>query len=262
MIPLNFHFEPPALTLLFRGMIGTLLNVAGIFIGGVIGLARKKALPAQVESFFRVALAAFTVFSGLRLTWMSLNGSAGHVLKQLLIAILAMMLGKLIGHLLRLQKLSNHLGQIAREHISNASPGSPTRASDGFKTCAALFCAAPLGILGAIQDGFSGYFYPLAIKGVMEALATLGFISLFGWGVMLAALPVLAFQGSITLICAQFLKPFLQTHGPAGLMDSVNVVGGLLVFSVALVILGLKRIELADYLPSLVIAPLITWVWR
>ncbi|HYV28195.1 MAG TPA: DUF554 family protein [Candidatus Eisenbacteria bacterium] len=243
-------------------MIGTIVNVAGITAGGVIGLTRKKPLPPQTESFFKAALGAFTVFYGLRLTWMSLNGSGLHVLKQLLIAILAMMLGKLIGHLLGLQKLSNQLGQIARESIVHANPASPTRASEGFKTCTALFCAAPLGILGAIQDGLSGYFYPLAIKGVMEALATLGFISLFGWSVMLAALPVLAFQGTITLLCAQFLKPYLQTHGPIGMIDSINAVGGLLVFSVALVILGLKRIELADYLPGLVIAPLITWVWH
>lgn len=242
-------------------MIGTLLNVTGILIGGAIGLARKKPLSTQTESFFKTGLAAFTVVYGLRLTWMSLNGPLPHALKQLLIAVLAMMVGKLIGHLLRLQKLSNHLGRIARDHISHASPKSPTRASDGFKTCAVLFCAAPLGILGSVQDGLSGYFYPLAIKGVMEALATLGFISLFGWAVILAALPVLAFQGSITLLCSQLLKPFLQTHGPAGLIDSINATGGLLVFSVALVILGLRRIELADYLPSLAITPVITLLW-
>ena len=243
-------------------MIGTILNVAGILTGGVIGLARRKPLSAQTESFFKVGLAAFTVFYGLRLTWMSLNGPLPHVLKQLLIAVLAMMVGKLIGHLLRLQKLSNYLGRIARDHINHASPNSPARMSDGFKTCTALFCAAPLGILGAVQDGLSGYFYPLAIKGVMEALATLGFISLFGWAVMLSALPVLAFQGSITLLCSQLLKPFLQAHGSPGVIDSINATGGLLVFSVALVILGLRRIELADYLPSLAIAPVITCLWR
>ena len=243
-------------------MIGTILNVSGILIGGAIGLARKKPLPAQTESFFKVALSVLTIFYGLRLTWTSLNGNFPHVLKQLLIAILAMMLGKLLGRLLRLQKLSNHLGQIAREHLTQATPTSLTRGSDGFKTCTALFCAAPLGILGAVQDGLSGYFYPLAIKGLMEGLATLGFISLFGWGVILAALPVLAFQGTITLLCVQFLKPFLESHAPLGLVDSINATGGLLVFSVALVILGLKKIELADYLPSLAIAPLITWFWR
>jgi len=243
-------------------MIGTILNVAGILVGGTIGLLRKKSLPQQTEAFFKVALGAFTVFYGLRLTWISLNGPLPKILKQLLIAVVAMMLGKIAGRLLRLQKLSNHLGRAARERITQTTPGTPARASEGFKTCAALFCAAPLGILGAVQDGLSGYFYPLAVKGVMEALATLGFVSLFGWAVMLAALPVLALQGTITLLCGQFLEPFLQTHGPAGLIDSINATGGLLVFSVALVILGIKKIELADYLPSLAIAPLITWLFR
>jgi len=70
---------------------------------------------------------------------------------------------------------------------------------------------------------------------------------------------VLAFQGTITLLCVQFLQPFLQAHH---LVDSVNAAGGLMVFSVALVILELKKIELADYLPSLAFAPLLAWVWR
>jgi uncharacterized membrane protein YqgA involved in biofilm formation len=169
------------------------------------------------------------------------------------------MLGKLIGRLLHLQKVSNHLGRIARQKIMAAKPKDSRRASEGFQTCALLFCAAPLAILGAVQDGLSGYFYPLVVKAVIEALATMGFVPVFGWGVMLAALPVLAFQGSITLGCAYFLEPFLSAQG---LVAPVNAVGGLLVFSVALVILDLKKIELADYLPSLVVAPLITWVWR
>jgi len=68
-------------------------------------------------------------------------------------------------------------------------------------------------------------------------------------------LPVLAVQGTITL-AARLLEPFLAAHG---LIDSVDGVGGLLVFSVALVMLGLKRIALTDYLPSLLFAPLMTW---
>ena len=240
-------------------MIGTALNVAGILIGGVAGLARRKPLSPAHESFFKVALGAFTVFYGLRLTWMSLNGSFLQILKQLLIAVLALMLGKMAGRLLRLQKMSNRLGRDARERIAAAKPADPRRLSEGFKTCAALFCAAPLAILGPVQDGLSGYYYPLAVKAVIDGLATMGFVSLFGWGVMLAALPVLAFQGTITLVCAQFLKPLLETHS---LVDPVNATGGLLVFCVALVILELKRIELADYLPSLAFAPLLAWVLR
>jgi uncharacterized protein len=240
-------------------MIGTALNVAGILIGGLAGLARRKPLSPANGSFFKVGLGVFTVFYGLRLTWISLNGTSLQVLKQLLIAVFALMLGRVTGRLLRLQKMSNSLGRLARDRIAANKPGDPSQWSEGFKTCAALFCAAPLAILGSVQDGLSGYYYPLAVKAVMDGLATMGFVLLFRWGVLIAALPVLVFQGTITLLCAQFLKPFLEAHS---LVDSVNAAGGLLVFSVALVILELKKIELADYLPSLLFAPLLAWACR
>jgi uncharacterized membrane protein YqgA involved in biofilm formation len=243
-------------------VIGTILNVAGILIGGVAGVARGKPLSVKTESWLKVTLGALTVFYGLRLTWISLNGPVLHLLKQLLIAVLAMMLGKLTGHLLRLQRLSNRLGRGAKERIAAAKPGAANRVSEGFKTAAVLFCAAPLGWLGSVQDGLSNYPYPLGIKTVMDGLTTYGFVSVFGWSVILAGLPVLAFQGTITLLCQGVLVPFLQAHGSSALVDSINAVGGLLVFCVALVILGLKRIELADYLPSLAFAPLLTWLWK
>jgi len=242
-------------------MIGTILNVAGILVGGLVGLTRRKPLSAASESYFKVLLGAFTVFYGLRLTWVSLSGSFFEILKQFVILILALSLGKLAGRCLHLQKMSNRLGQRARESISSARPDDPERFNNGFRTCAGLFCAAPLGILGSVQEGLSlsEYFYPLAIKGVMDGLATIGFVSLFGRGVLLSGLPVLAIQGTITLLVARVLEPILSLHN---LVSSVNAVGGLLVFCVALVMLGLKRIELADYLPSLVVAPFLTLWWR
>jgi uncharacterized protein len=235
-------------------LIGTLLNVAGILIGGIVGLVRRKPLSVAQESWFKIAIGAFTVFYGLRLTWSSLGGSIGQIIKQLIITVVALMLGKITGRLLHFQKASNRLGQTAKEMITAASTGRPQTA-DGFKTCGLLYCAAPLGMLGAVADGLSGYFYPLAVKGVIDGLATLGFIRMFGWSVLLAAVPVLAFQGTITLGCAQLAQKFIQY--PAILL-SVNSVAGLLVFAVALVILQLKKIELADYLPSLLFAPLLT----
>jgi uncharacterized protein len=240
-------------------MIGTLINVGGILAGGIWGLLSKKPLSASNERLFKVLLGAFAVFYGLRLTWISLQGSLWQCLMQLLIGIGALMVGKLVGQLFRLQKRSNQLGQFARERITEATSGNPAKTSDGFKVCAALFCAAPLGILGSVQDGLSGYAYPLCVKAAMETLAARSFVSVFGWSVMLAALPVLALQGTITLVCAELLRPMLSAHG---LINSINVVGGLLVFSVALVILELKKIELADYLPSLIVAPLITWLLK
>lgn len=240
-------------------MIGTVLNVAGIVVGGMVGLTRREPLAVTTDSFFKVMLGVFTVFYGLRLVWVSVSGTVFQVLGQLGVMLLALMLGRLMGRLLRLQELSNRLGRSARVRIEQASPENPDRLSEGFKTCTALFCAAPLGILGAVQDGLSDYFFPLAVKGVMEGLAVFGFVGLFGWGVMLSALPLLALQGTVTLVCAHALKPYLTAQE---LIDPVNAVGGMLVFSVALVILGLKKISLADYLPSLVAAPLLTALLR
>lgn len=240
-------------------MIGTLLNVAGIVLGGVTGLVRKTPLSLSRQFFFKTALGAFTVYYGLHLTWISVNGPFLQILKQLAVVVVSLALGKLIGHLLRLQKMSNRLGQFARERMAAAKPGAPDGFSDGFNVCAVLFCAAPLGILGAIQDGLSGYFYPLAVKAVMDGLAVMSFVAMFGWGVMLSAVPVLVFQGTITLLCARFAQPFLQAHG---LLDGVNATGGMLMFCVALLIFELRRIEVTDYLPSLALAPLLTYWFR
>ncbi len=241
-------------------MVGTVLNVAGILIGGVVGLVRRKPLSAGNESFFKVALGVFTVWFGLRLTWLSAKvtwqspaGSFVLVLKLLLVIVVALMVGKLTGHFLRLQKLSNKLGRDARELMSGAGGFSA-----GVKACSALFCAAPLGIIGAVVEGLQPYFGPLAIKAVMDGLATMGFVKMFGWSPMLSALPVLALQGSIWLVCHYFALPFLAAHG---LVQAVNGTAGLLIFSVALVILGLKKLELADYLPSLILAPLLGWLF-
>ena len=239
-------------------MIGTVLNAAGILLGGATGLLRPKPLSPATESFWKVGLGAFTVFYGLRLTWLSLNGPLPQILKQLIIVILALSLGRWTGWLLRLQKFSNRLGQTARDRINAATPDSPKSANDGFKICAVLFCASPLGIVGAVEDGLGAYYYPLAVKAVMDGLAAMGLARLFGWSVALAALPVLAFQGTITL-CAERVGQSLHQHG---LIEAVNATAGLVIFSVALVILQLKKVALADYLPSLIYAAVIKWLWR
>lgn len=237
-------------------MTGTFLNVAGILIGCVTGLAKKTPLSAANQNFFKVMLGVLTIVCGLRLIWVSLNGTFLHILKEIGIVLISLAMGRLTGRLLRMQNLSNRLGQFARKQMSSATPLDRHRFNEGFNVCAALFCAGPLGILGAIQDGLSGYFYPLAIKAAIDGLAAMSFVLMFGWSIMLSALPVMAFQGTITLLCARFAQPFLATHG---LIDSVNVTGGFLIFSVALLMFEVRRVPVISYLPSLVFAPLISW---
>ncbi|MCL4785795.1 MAG: DUF554 family protein [Verrucomicrobia bacterium] len=241
------------------------MNAAGIVVGGVVGLMRTTPLSAQSQAFFKTALGVFTIFYGLRLTWLSINGPFATVVKQITIALIAVVVGRLLGRLLRFQRASNHLGQYARRLIESTKPNDPHRFSNGMNACAILFCASPLGILGAVHDGLPvepggmGYFYLLAVKAVMDGLAMLGFVALFGAGGMLAALPVFVFQGTITLACNFYAEPVLRAHG---LLDSVNAVGGLVICTVGLIIFEIKKVELADYLPSLAVAPLITWLWK
>ena len=238
-------------------MFGAILNAAGILIGGIIGLWRPAALTPKRERLIQVLLGVFTVYYGLRLAVMSLHPPFTHILKQLGIVILSLMAGRLLGGWLRLQKASNRIGQRAREVFTEYSQKEGPPAA-GFKMCAALYCAAPLGILGAIVDGLSGYFYLLLIKGVMDGLATMGLARVFRWGPILSAVPVLALQGSVTLLG----KMAGQWLGPGEPLDDLNAVAGLLIFAVALVILQIKRIALADYLPSVVLAPAFGFLFR
>jgi uncharacterized membrane protein YqgA involved in biofilm formation len=121
-----------------------------------------------------------------------------------------------------------------------------------------LSCANPLAIFASAQEGLIGFAPMFVVKAVMDGLAAMAFVSVFGWGVMLSAIPVVAYQGTIFLLLRAG-EPFLKSHG---LVDSILATNGLLIFCVALIILNLKKVELADYLPSLAIAPLITWLWK
>lgn len=250
---------------MIEATLGAVLNAAGILIGGIIGLMRPRPLSAQTQAFFKVLLGVLTVYFGLRLTWLSVGGTFGQVIKQLVIACLAIILGNLIGKLMRLQKLSNQLGQHAKKLIETNRPNDPQRFSNGMNACAILFCAAPLGILGAVHDALPAvdgnvrFFYPMIVKGLMDGLAMMGFVMLFGGGAIFSALPVYALFGTITMVTHIWAEPFLRAHQ---LLDSVNAVGGLVICTVGVVIFEIRRVHLADYLPALAVAPAITWLLK
>ena len=239
-------------------MVGTIINAAAILFGGVAGLTAKKQLTLAHQTALKILLGAFTVYVGLSAAWQGLHGGFLQILKQLGIVLLSLMLGNLTGKLLRIQKSLNRLGQYAKQKISEATPSNRGLSSEGFVTCSILFCVTPVAVLGSLQDGLGDNFKPLAAKAVMDGLATMAFVSAFGWGVTVAVIPVVAWQGTISLL-AGLARPWLEKYS---LSDPINATAGLLVFCVALIIFELKKIELADYLPSLVYAPLLTWMWR
>lgn len=240
---------------------GTVINAAGILLGGVLGLTLKRQLSPARQNAIKGLLGVLIVFFGLKATYISLGGGAWLVLKQLTIIVLALTVGRLAGRLLRLQKTANQLGRTAGETFTRfaaASPGLKPKWNEGFLTCTILFCAAPLAMLGAVQDGFDGYWATLALKAVIDGLATMAFVTVFGWSAMAAVIPVVALQGTITIVAQYFAA---NTLNPA-MLASAHGTAGLLVFCVAMLILDLRKIEVADYLPALAFAPLITWVWK
>jgi len=239
-------------------MIGTILNTAAILLGGTVGLTVARDISPKNQIRLKFVLGAFIIYAGFSTTWSALSGSFGRVLKLLGIVSLALVLGNILGKLLRLQKSVNYLGQYAKERLVKSSTAGENRISEGFITCTLLFCVGPMAILGALQDGLTGSFRTLAIKSVLDGLSTMAFAKTFGWGVLLSALPVLAYQGTITL-AATAIQPLLENKD---VLDSINATGGLLVAFIALIVLDVKKVPLADYLPSLIVAPLLAAWWK
>ncbi|MFM2293989.1 MAG: hypothetical protein RLZZ350_402 [Verrucomicrobiota bacterium] len=240
-------------------LLGTWLNALGIVLGAVVGLTARKSVSPGAQAWAKTLLGAVTIFCGMKIVWDNISGKFLSCGKQFLIVLLALVLGRLLGRLLRLQKISNRLGQFARERLAAAGGTRAPSWSDGFNTSTALFCAAPLAVIGAVLAGVGGSLAPLGVKTAMDALAAAGFAAIFGWSVAAAALPVFVYQGALTLVCARLLAPWLaQNH----LTEPIGATCGLLVMFVALVIFEVRKIELADYLPSLAAAPLLVWWWR
>jgi len=239
--------------------IGAFLNAIGILLGGLFGLARSEPLSARAQIVFRNALGAATILFAFRLVWLNVNGTFVSCLKQIFIAMLAVVLGNVLGKLLGLQKFSNGVGRYATRLLSSAETNPSRKMADGFCACTILFWAAPLGLLGAVADGLSGYFYLLAVKGVMDGLAMASFVKMFGWPAVMSAIPVFALLGFLTLACEIYALPFLNSHQ---LVDSVNAAAGLAACAVALVIFELRKVELANFLPSLAVAPLLAWLLK
>ena len=235
-------------------MIGAFLNAFGILAGALFGLTARAPLSARAQNFFKVALGLFTVFFGLKLVVDNLQGNFISALKQLGFGMLAVLLGFWLGKLLRLQKLSNRIGRHAGTLLAAAQKNPPGQAADGALAGTILFCAAPLGILGAVADGLAttGFFYLLLIKGVMDGLATASFVKLFRWPAALAAFPVFLLLNGLTLAVHFGALPWLNDHAATA---SVNVAAGLLTCVVSLVIFEVRRVELNSYLPAIIVAP-------
>ncbi len=241
-------------------MIGTFINVGAIFVGGSVGLLVRKELSPRAQLRLKLLLGVFIIYAGLSTAFHAMHGPLIHFVKQVVVVGLALVFGNLIGRALKLQKGVNYLGRWARIRFESSltTPDAPHRVSEGFVTCTLLFCVGPMAILGSLQDGLSGKIDTLVLKSVLDGLASLAFVRTFGWGVLLSAIPVLAYQGSITL-GARAIQPFLAD---VEMMNALNATGGLLVLCISMLVLDVRKVPIANYLPSLPLAALLAkFVW-
>ena len=233
-------------------MFGTLINAGAILAGGLLGATTKVEVSVRRQQFIKVLLGVATVWFGLRLVWIGLaSGTAKYFFYQLIIVLVAMVLGHLIGKLCRIQALMNRIGQSAKVKLERTATEGKKAANDGFIAATMLFCAAPLGIVGALEDGVSRYWAPLAIKAAMDCLAAHSFTRMFGWMAILSAVPVAAFLFALTLMGVA-IEPLLTAHGLLGVFHAS---AGLIMTYVALVIFEVKKVEIGNYLPTLIVAP-------
>ena len=241
--------------------LGTFINAVCILAGGVLGLWLKRQLSTGVQMKFRYFLALLTVVASFGMVYKGATGgdpSFGRFIGRFGIVFVSLIAGALIGRFLGIQKQLDKLGAFARDRLSKPDDNNKG-VSEGFVTCTILFCVGPMSLVGPIEDGLDkGIPFALAAKSVMDGVATLAMVPRFGWGAMLAVIPVVALQGTVTMLARSF-EPIKDNPE---LIASISLTGGLMVMTIVLVILEVRKVPLADYLPSLVVAPLMAkWLF-
>lgn len=236
-------------------VLGTFINGAALVLGAMAGLAKGWNLSPENQRRARLTLAGLAVLTGLSAVWRALPPHWGASARLLIEALVAWSLGTVAGKALGLQKgLSRMVALASRDR---AKPASDAPSSSGFAMEAVVFAANPLGLAGAVLEGWTGDWRPLALKSALDVLAALGFTAAGSRTVALAVLPVLAVEGTLTL-GGQWLSGVVLAPGPSA---AFGVCTGFLVLSCAPVVMGIRKVPLANSLPALVLAPLLAALW-
>ncbi|MFZ2640119.1 MAG: DUF554 domain-containing protein [Verrucomicrobiia bacterium] len=221
-------------------MIGTLINVGTVLAGGSVGLYLHSALP---ERFQRI------VIQGLGLITLLLGAQMALKTANIFIVLGSLLIGALLGEWWRLQDRMDALGHWLEAKFKR---GNNDRFTEGFVTTSLLFCVGPMAVLGSIEDGVSGNFKTLAIKSFMDGFSAMVFAAELGWGVLFSAVSVLVYQGGITLAAASLQRVLTDP-----MINEMSAVGGLVIVGIGLMLLEIKRLPVANFLPALAIAPLL-----
>jgi uncharacterized membrane protein YqgA involved in biofilm formation len=234
---------------MFAG-VGTLINVIAIIVGSSIGILAGARITKKSQSLITDVLGLITALgaaSALSPLWSPIFEAALPKSSSLLVILASMLIGGLIGSALSLETRLDAFGEQLRKRF-RASQESPF--VEGFVSASLLFVIGPLAILGSVSDGMSQGIDQLILKSSLDFFAAMAFASTLGWGVAASAIPVAIYQGFWTLVGLVAGSVLSQYQ-----IDAMTICGGLMLVGIALRLLEIKRIPVANLLPALVIAP-------
>ena len=235
---------------------GTLVNVTTVLVGSGLGVVVGHRLPERTRDVVTDALGLTTlliaILSAFAVTDPALIASVGSN-APMLIVLGSLLVGGIVGSLLRLEARVESLGGWLQSRLTRSGDSAERRRFiEGFVAASLLFCTGPLTVLGSLSDGLGRGADQLYLKSVLDGFAALAFASSFGWGVAASALTVVVIQGGLTVV-GLFLGDVLSDAQVAAL----GATGGLLLVGIALRLLRIREVPVADLLPALVVAPLL-----
>ena len=216
-------------------LTGTLVNSLTIITGTVIGMLLGRFIPERMSDAVSKGVALCVLYIGI-------DGMLAG--ENTLVAIIATVIGAIIGELLRLDDRMHDLGDwVERRFAKNGTKGS---ISEGFVSASLLFCVGAMAIMGSLDSGLLRDHSTLYAKSTLDGITSIVYGSTMGVGVALSAVPIFLYQGAIAL-GASFIEPFLTPE----VIAEMKCVGSILITGLALNLLGLTKIKVVNYVPAI-----------
>jgi len=223
-------------------MIGTLINAGAVIAGGTLGLLLKKNMPERITTIYFQAIGLFTVAMGISMV---------YKMQHIIIIVSSLAIGSLLGEWLNLEGGVERLSNYFKRKLRIGSE----KFSDGLTTAFLMFCIGSMTILGSIQEGTGGSPDLLMTKSLMDGFASILLASAFGVGVLVSAIPLLLFQGGITLL-AMYAGSFFTPE----IIQGLTSVGGILLIGLGIDILEIRKLRILNMIPALIIVVIMLWL--
>ena len=238
--------------------MGTIINAAAIILGSLIGMLLKGGLHKRFEKMMMQVLGLSTIFIGISGTlqrMMSLSSTEGGGISVSMggsmMIIISLILGSLLGELLNIEHFTENLGEKIKKRALKGKEDS--RFVEGFVSATLVTCVGAMAVVGALNDGLTGDYSMLMAKSVLDFVIVIVFASTYGVGVLFSVIPLTIYQGLFTIF-AQAISPVMTDLAVA----NIAMVGNVIILGVGVNIAFGKKFKVANMLPALVIAFLLT----